>query len=183
MSQILTPSGKLLNLNNITADDINLEDIAHGLSKICRYGSALPLNVHYSVAQHSVLMAKYTVEEYNEPTVAKMALMHDASEAYLGDIPSGLKSCMPEYLEIERKVQNLILEKYDLWSFEAYVKQIDQSIVLDEAKTFFPDKKILFEDNLSGIKPLGITPVNEYGKERVTYYLFLWWCDKLGIKD
>ena len=84
----ITNSGKLLDFKNICIDDICLEDIAHHLTKICRYGGALPFNVHYSVAQHSILFSKYASLELNNQELAKLAILHDATEAYMGDIVS-----------------------------------------------------------------------------------------------
>ncbi len=74
----------------MTADDIEIEDIARGLSNICRFGGQI--EKFYSVAQHSVIcaeVAEYLLKHPKEIVVS--ALLHDASEAYLGDFIRPIK--------------------------------------------------------------------------------------------
>lgn len=183
MSYYITHSGVKINVDNISANDINLKDIAHHLTKICRYGGALPLGVHYSVAQHSVQLANYAKKNGMEIEVQKALLLHDATEAYLGDIVSGLKVQLKDYQEIEQNLAYTIYLKYNLggWS-DKTIKELDTRIVLDEAKAFIPHYYYHFKDQLPDLEPLGITPVPEKNLED-TYHLFLYWCNKLDIKD
>src|ERR687897_308809 len=83
-----TSSGKRLDLDNPRPEDIRIEDVAGGLSKVCRFG-AQPLE-YYSVAQHALLVQRHVVEA-GYPELALVALHHDSHEAYLGDIPTPLK--------------------------------------------------------------------------------------------
>lgn len=90
MSWILTATGRRLDLIGSTAADIDALDIARGLSRACRFaGQTVPF---YSVAQHSVL-ASYLVP----PEDALHALLHDAAEAYLGDLTGPLKRLLVSY--------------------------------------------------------------------------------------
>ena len=84
-----TASGVRLVLDNPRPEDILIEDVAGGLSKVCRFG-AQPLE-YYSVAQHALLVRRLVVES-GYPELALAALHHDSHEAYLCDIPSPLKS-------------------------------------------------------------------------------------------
>lgn len=102
---IRTNSGRYLNVFDPNPDDILIEDIAHALSFQPRFGGHLPQ--FYSVAQHSVLCA-----ELCDESAAFDALMHDASEAYLCDIPRPIKKRMPEYKAIEDKLQAVIAAKF-----------------------------------------------------------------------
>lgn len=102
-----TISGKMLNLNALNEDDICIEDIAHALSMICRYSGHV--NRFYSVAEHSINVAALVPQH-----LKAQALLHDASEAYLGDVSAPLKELLPQYVMIEKRVQKIILNKFGL---------------------------------------------------------------------
>ncbi len=87
-------SGHDIDPLNVKPADITIEDIAHGLSMTCRFAGQCRL--YYSVAQHSVLVSTLVPE-----SMALWGLLHDASEAYLGDIYGPLKQYLPNYLAIE----------------------------------------------------------------------------------
>ncbi len=88
-------------------EDVDIHDIAWSLSRICRFGGHV--TSHYSVATHCVAMS-YVVPEED----ALWALLHDASEAYVGDMVKPLKKNMGLYMETEAKVISVIMEKYGL---------------------------------------------------------------------
>ncbi|KUM43702.1 hypothetical protein [Pseudomonas sp. EpS/L25] len=90
MSWILTATGRRLDLTGSMADDIDPLDLARGLSRACRFAGQT--TAFYSVAQHSVL-ASYHVP----PEDALPALLHDAAEAYLGDLTGPLKRLLVSY--------------------------------------------------------------------------------------
>jgi len=86
-----TASGVRLDLDHPRPEDIRIEDVAGGLSKVCRFGAqALE---YYSVAQHALLVRKLVVEG-GCPELELAALHHDSHEAYLCDIPKPLKRKM-----------------------------------------------------------------------------------------
>lgn len=185
MTYYITNSGRRIYLSNISVDDICIRDIAHHLTKICRYGGALPLNYHYSVAQHSILLTTYAREKGFNEEIQKALLMHDATEAYLGDIVSGLKSLLPDYINIELKIKLLIAKKYSICvspNTEKIIKELDTRILLDEAMAFVPSHYKHFTEQLHNLKPLGVSPAVEYDQHN-TYSLFLLNCKTLGIKD
>lgn len=104
---IQTYTGKKFDYLTASAADIEIEDIANALSNICRFCGHLP--EFYSVAQHSVLCSQIVPVEF-----AFEALMHDAPEAYVQDIPAPLKALLPDYRRIETVVDGLIRDKFGL---------------------------------------------------------------------
>lgn len=107
MSWINTFTGKHFNYAKPTTDAICIEDIAQALSHECRFAGHIP--EFYSVAQHSYLISTIVPEEY-----ALEALLHDAHEAYCKDIPSPLKSLIPDYRGIEKNIDFVIRHKFGL---------------------------------------------------------------------
>jgi len=73
-------------------DEFPMEDIAHALAMKCRFTGHC--RFHYSVAQHSYLMAHMSLEQYTDDNTARLALLHDATEAYLPDVASPLKRAL-----------------------------------------------------------------------------------------
>jgi len=108
-------------------EDIDIYDIAHALSMQCRYNGHT--REFYSVAQHCVLMSRAV-----SPDNALWALLHDATEAYVGDMIRPLKRSMPAYVEAEDRIMALIAEKYGLRgvTMPAEVKDADNRILLSE---------------------------------------------------
>jgi hypothetical protein len=83
-----TASGMRLDLDDPRPEDIRIEDVAGGLSKVCRFGAQA--REYYSVAQHALLVRRLVVK-VGHPELALVALQHDSHEAHLCDIPSPLK--------------------------------------------------------------------------------------------
>jgi hypothetical protein len=110
---ILTHTGKFVNPLEATVDDIDIADIAHSLANLCRYNGHV--SHFYSVAQHSVLVAQQ-FNIFTEKYLRKWGLLHDASEAYLGDVVAPLKHSghYDFYLEAEDRMMEVICEKFDL---------------------------------------------------------------------
>lgn len=75
---------------------VELEDIAHALSHVCRFGGHVCR--HYSVAQHSVLLS---YECHREDMLN--ALLHDAAEAYVGDVVRPFKLQIPWFKPLEAR--------------------------------------------------------------------------------
>ena len=99
MTTILTHHGHTVDLLDPRPETIDFRDVAHALAHICRFGGHP--NWHYSVAEHCFYVAM-TLEVWGEPPeVQRIGLLHDATEAYLGDVVGPLKAHLPEYRAIE----------------------------------------------------------------------------------
>lgn len=109
-------------------DDIEITDIAQALAQMNRYrGTIFP----YSVAQHSALVCSWVAAR--APEHALWALLHDAAEAYLADIPRPLKADLPAWKPIEARVMAAVCERFGLPPEEpAIVKEADFRILADE---------------------------------------------------
>jgi hypothetical protein len=129
-------------------EEVDIRDIAHALSMQCRYaGHCLRF---YSVAEHCVHLARY-VSTPNKP----WALLHDASEAYLVDVPRPLKPYLPGYYEAEKRVMDVVAEAFGLSSvMPSEVKTADNRILIDERRqNMWP---AFYEGGWPDVEPLGI---------------------------
>jgi hypothetical protein len=191
----VTYTGEIIYPDDIKPQQINIVDIAHHLSNIRRYGGALPFKINYTVAEHCIHIAEYALKYYNKET-ARVGLMHDAAEAYLGDIIYGLKEHLPEYHRLERKLEITLAEKYSLpilitTPFNGIpllggpvlqvVKDLDRRIVLDEARGLMPQHIWMFE-RINKHEPLGIKITGRMGQEEIKAR-FLELCEELGVND
>lgn len=127
---IRTISGQWIDLHNLQPEHIHLEDIAHALSMQCRYNGHVPK--FYSVAEHSVAVAEMLPNE-----LKLWGLLHDAAEAYLGDIISPLKMDMPDFHKLEDKVLSVIAKRFDLpWPIDPRVFKADKDVLKMEMDSF-----------------------------------------------
>lgn len=106
MSYITTFTGRHFDPFNPSPELICLEDIAHALSMTCRANGHT--RIFYSVAQHSISCCKEAQLRGLSSRVQLGCLLHDASEAYLSDIPRPIKSQLPEYIKAENRLQDMI---------------------------------------------------------------------------
>lgn len=119
------------------ADEVFIEDIAHSLSLQCRYaGHCLRF---YSVAEHSVLIARHLAAKH-APEVALWGLLHDASEAYLVDVPRPVKPYLTGYKVAEAAVMEVVCQRFGLPPFDMppEVHDADNRIIADELVNMVP---------------------------------------------
>ncbi len=153
---IRTHSGHHFYYQAISADAIEIDDIAQALSNICRFAGHL--DDFYSVAQHSVLVSRLV-----PPELALEALLHDASEAYCQDIPAPLKAMLPDYRDIEASVDSAIRSLFGLpMEHSPEVKSADLVMLATERRDLGIDDGDKW-DILDGIAPtdeFAIHPLN-----------------------
>lgn len=112
-------------------EEVSINDIAHALSNICRYAGHT--KHFYSVAEHCALMFEAVRLAGGDLTAQRWALMHDAPEAYLVDIPKPLKKSLPDYQVVEERVHAAVAKRFGLpEEIPAIVHDFDRRICLDE---------------------------------------------------
>ena len=145
------------------ADEIHLIDIAHSLSNTCRYNGHSRL--FYSVAEHSILLARYVLDNgietfhHNIKSLASWALLHDAQEAYLGDLPQPLKhgTDMGILFQIKEELNvKTVAQRFHLLGPKTPhpIDEFDRRILLDEKDALFVGAPLW--SDLAGVKPLGV---------------------------
>lgn len=113
-------------------DVVAIEDIAHGLAYQCRFNGQT--REFYSVAQHSLIVASLVPAE-----LRLGALLHDAAEAYLGDMVKPLKVLMPEFADLEDKVTAIIAATFAIdFSVYAPIKRADLIALATEKRDLMP---------------------------------------------
>lgn len=164
MSHITTFTGKHFNPANPNPEDIDIRDIAHALSLICRANGHT--RFFYSVGQHSISCYKEAETRGLSHRIQLGCLLHDSSEAYMSDVMRPIKSKLTEYLKIEDRLQNMI------WSYfigelltdaeKKIIFQIDDEILSYEFIHLLPEsisddyKKITSHPILEFVNPTDV---------------------------
>ena len=183
---ITTMSGRRFFYDDIEASEVAINDIAHSLARLVRYcGHVNTANSIYSVGQHSVLVAQFV---FQRPISGKMrwlplaALLHDAPEYVIGDMPGPLKKWLRNnsgiFDKLEQEIAHHIERVYELPvdAFEhPVIKHADLAIRHNEANAFCSGAKNLCavtDHNTDGIGPLDIEPMRVWSIDE-TYNQFI----------
>lgn len=182
-----TYSGRMLDLSNPRVEDVCLADVAHHLARVCRFGGAV--HQYYSVASHSVYVAEivgaaYFETECQREAAARAALLHDATEAYLGDMVSGLKRLCPDYRDLEDVWAGVIEGKFGVrFRHDARIKEADIRARLSECRDLFggayPRELLLSGEGDLQPWPYRCRPLDPDAAE----WAFLAMATDLGIED
>lgn len=122
---IMLASGKVFDFLDPHGSDFDIEDVAHGLAHVCRYAGQC--RDFYSVAEHSLLVSDFVADYRYE------ALLHDAAEAFIGDVTRPLKQLLPEYKAIEAMVEDAVAERFSLdRNYRNVVKAADLAVLAAE---------------------------------------------------
>ena len=159
MTWMQTASGKSFDFLDLESNEVDIKDIAAHLSKTCRYAGAVQ-GLPYSVAQHCVLVSQQVVSYYQFP-----ALMHDAAEAYTGDVTRPLKQVLgPAFKELEQRIEQLLARRFGFqYPFPEAVKEVDRRLLATEARDLMAPSARVWE-SLDGVKPFAF-PIRAWGWE------------------
>ena len=158
-SSISIVGGGFFDLLDPERSDYEIEQIGHALSNLCRYTGHV--TKFYSVAEHSVLVSQIITPKY-----ALEGLLHDASEAFVGDVSSPLKKLLPEYQKIEDRIQKDISRRFFLqYPFPEDVHKADKQLYWSERKVIAPAVDKLWHKEFRAsrkIEPQGWAPKVAY---------------------
>lgn len=130
-----TRSGKRIYLLDPDRSEIDIDDIAHGLALSCRWSGQC--DGYFSIAQHSIGVAVLS-----PPHLQLCALLHDAPEAFLTDIPTPAKRIMPEYQMLEDNLWQSLAKKYNLPSqLPNEIKWADRTMLMSERDILKPQTR------------------------------------------
>lgn len=130
---VQTFTGRAFPIESPSPSDIDIDDIAPALSKICRFNGHC--RGFYSVAQHSVLVAEHLEWQYAPRHIVRAGLFHDAAEAYVGDLMRPLKELLPSYGDIEYNIASAIAAHYHFpFPLPHEVRAADNVLLATEAR-------------------------------------------------
>jgi hypothetical protein len=137
----------------VLQDSIHPEDVAYALSRLCRYNGHTTR--HYSVGEHTILMADHVEREGGSPRECLTALHHDDAEYIIGDLPRPIKVKMPQFKELEARLDEAVALRFGtIYPLPGWLKDLDARILRDER-----DAVINPSDNewgTDGLVPLGV---------------------------
>jgi len=136
---IETSTGRRFHPLAPVVQDICIDDIAHALAHQCRFSGHT--RVHYSVAEHCVRVSELLQAWGEDETVQHWGLLHDASEAYLVDIPAPLKvdDRFSFYRDAEKLLMRAICIRFGLhWAEPEAVRRADAVLLATEARDLMP---------------------------------------------
>ena len=121
-------SGLYFDLGEPRACPFTIEDVAHSLAHICRFGGHT--RRFYSVAEHSVWCSRIVPPEH-----ALEALLHDAAEAFIGDVTRPLKSMLPSYRALEASVEEAVFTRLGIGPvLHESVREADRRMLVAEQR-------------------------------------------------
>jgi len=150
---IQTYSGKKFHIFDPKPEEVDIEDIAHSLSLLCRFNGHC--NSFYSVAEHSIYVAQEIIDQGHPVELCMAALLHDSSETFIGDMSKPFKDHMDYYKEVEKNIQRVIEKKFNLpaniFDHKA-IKDADVAVLLAEKRDLMNKEPEPWSMNATPIK-------------------------------
>lgn len=167
-TRIMTFSGSLVDPFDLWPSHVSVEDIAHALGMLCRFNGHT--REFYSVAEHSI-----NVSNIVEPQHALWALLHDASEAYLTDVPTPLKrsGAFAVYREVEADVMRSVCIRFGLpIEMPESVKVADEIMCATEARDLMPSGEYAWVFKQAPLETRIFQPLTPDAAKRAFLYRF-----------
>ncbi|MBO5303091.1 MAG: hypothetical protein J6A92_03475 [Lachnospiraceae bacterium] len=152
MSYITTYTGKHFDPLQPDIELLDISDIAHALSLTCRGNGHV--KTFFSVAQHCINCALEAEARGYSKHVIFGCLLHDASEAYMSDVPRPFKQSLPEYQQIEEQLLDIIYEKFLGRALNEEEKKLIKKI--DDDLLYYDLKELLNEITEGEAPPIQI---------------------------
>ncbi len=128
---ISTWSGRYIEPLHPQPEEVCIEDIAHALSRLCRYNGHVQ---HFlSVARHSIWVAEHVYTLTGDPKLGLQGLLHDGAEAYLSDVPRPVKRSeeMAHFRAIDQRMDEVVMQAFGLeFPIPEVVMQADRDVLL-----------------------------------------------------
>lgn len=138
-----TYSGNKLSFINPTPDSINIKDISRGLAYKAHFAGQT--HHFFSIAQHSMMVADLIPDRLrHDRKFMLLALLHDASEAYTGDIVKPLKVLIPDFVEIEKRIMQAVCTRFEIdYNRLPELKEYDLMAQNIEYRNFYKGEKTI----------------------------------------
>jgi uncharacterized protein len=134
-------AGHYVDLVSPAPETIEIYSISAALSKICRFGGHCPQ--FYTVAEHCVHATRLAETQGVKGKALLAILLHDAAEAYIGDMVKPLKMTIPQYAYAEQRMERAIEKAFDIQfdHFSEIIKLYDRAMLKVEKTTMWPEDK------------------------------------------
>lgn len=152
VNQFITTRNGRFFFDNLEQNKIDFDDIAWSLSMQCRYNGHV--NRFYSVADHCNKIVEHILEDKtlsddDQFNAARLALLHDATEAYIGDMVKPLKIIMPEFIAYENRLFDHIVKEFGLdLSMLDHVDYLDKLILGNEMDALLWEQPIANQNRM-----------------------------------
>lgn len=141
---ITTVSGRRFYFLNPTPDSIRIQDIASSLSKQCRFAGHT--RKFYSIAEHSLYVSYLAINPLE-------GLLHDASEAFLVDMPTPIKREIKQYAELEDTIMGAIAKRFNIgWPVSDDTHDADKAQLIEEATHLVANAEWIHDPIYSSLK-------------------------------
>ncbi len=177
---IKVSAGHYVDLANPDPSTIEINSIAAALSKVCRFGGHCPK--FYSVAEHCFHAGLLAIDEGFRGEALQAVLLHDAAEAYIGDMVKPLKLTIPEYCVAEQRIEQAIQTAFgiDFRAWAEVIKRFDRAMLKIEKTQMWPED----QEHWAGFSEIDVPKYRlGFWEPTMAEERFLWFASQIGLRD